>query len=367
MRALEGLLQIAGTEVPRLRALAELRGQAARFAAGLSRFLAPERLLKLRLERECAQAPAAFAPQGERRRPVLAPLQAGEGGTVPLQGLQLVPVPEQQRFCLLLVADFASHIGATVRPGHDIADAGDAGEERREPPRLALAGDIFILGALQVAQFGALVELPREEVGAHPRQAVAAVLLPLLQRGQALLDLWAWPRLVSPLKFLTDFLHVILNRFDVAQPLRRKILQPFAHPFGPRDLGELAREAVDLAEDIDDDIIALAFAAIGKVIVLRFESLDEIPAVVRGVPAGRDLGHAYFLRDTGALLLLLLREIFGAHRAVELSAVRALARLHAGRKFKAVLARETADDAAQFQAVVRDLHRADFLGIRVDA
>ncbi len=109
---------------------------------------------------------------------------------------------------------------------------------------------------------------------------------------------------------------------------------------------------MDFAVRVDDDVIARIAA--GEKIALAFERVDEGGAVGCGRPAAGDFGHAYLFGDAGALLLLLLAEIFLRGALVEAvpAAVLCIARLHAVRQFQPVVAREFLRDGAQLQPVV---------------
>ncbi len=122
---------------------------------------------------------------------------------------------------------------------------------------------------------------------------------------------------------------------------------------------------MDFAVGVDDDVSALV--ATGEEIALRFESVDEGGAVCGARPAAGDFGHADLFGDAGALLLLLLAEIFLRGALVEAfpTAVLVIARLHAVRQFEPVIAREFLRDGTQLQPVVPHLYGSHF--VRVDA
>ena len=120
---------------------------------------------------------------------------------------------------------------------------------------------------------------------------------------------------------------------------------------------------MNLAIKIDDDVGTVI--ASREKIALVFEGAHEGLAVAGVLPKRGDVRAAFGLGDAGALLLLLLAEIFlrGAVVVAVPATVPAVARFHAIRQFEPVVAREFLRDRAQLQPVVGHLHGLHVVGV----
>ena len=223
---------------------------------------------------------------------------------MPVRLLQLAVVAALQGLRLLFLLFGAALVLFAVTGVRDHLYARDPRQERQNSLGLFLqarADDAGILGLLHRFQPVALAEVTGDQVDAAAGQVRRGALpdAPSGRRGES------QPRtVVSPAGFVFPR-SVFRARSAAFSPTPARIPRRAACRAGNRRAGpsipltsqrrKLARQAVDLAVEIDDDKGALVAA--GEVITLGLKRLDEGRAVAGFLPAGGDIRHALFLGD----------------------------------------------------------------------
>ena len=262
-------------------ASAENLGEAGGFFAGVCLFSAFA--LRLRDRHKFR------AMQRGLKRKLLAQFNRYEGAGLARDFLPLAIVLVIEQRDLLTVALVALLVVAAVL---DIAQKADAGHARKKSHKAfrwflrAGVGDAAIFRNLQLPQCGALVVVAENHFVALRIERGAALRLNFLMIVAALRE----RRDLRGVEFFLQPAVALLTReglrfFRFGQFVDRKIGKAGFQLFGCRAV-DLARKAVNFAEEIDDDISAAVAA--GEIVAAAFKRFDESGSAVAVAPGVGD-------------------------------------------------------------------------------